>query len=241
MAFASQYTEDDLLPLSALSDVVFCERRAGLHLLERLWEDNVHTAEGTISHERVHGLVGTEVRGSVRIVRGLLIRSLQLGLSGKADMVEFHRAEEPSGQPFHQQRSFSGVRLPATKGLWSPYPVEYKSGILRSNRSFEVQLCAQAMCLEEMLRVQVPRGAIYFGKTGRRLELLLDERLRSETRAAAFRLHEIAASGTTPRVKHEKKCAKCSLLDSCMPQIVGRGRKVSLYIRRMVDSKGTEP
>lgn len=234
------FKDDELLPLATLSDVVFCERRAGLHLLERAWRDNVFTAEGTVGHERVHSLTKTEVRGDLRIARGLLIRSLKLGLSGKADVVEFHRVVPPDdvvpvGYP-------SAVPLPGATGLWRPYPVEYKRGRLRSNRSFEVQVCAQAMCLEEMLEIRIQRGAIFFGETARRLEVRFDADLRSETVSTALRLHEIMRSGATPQAKFENKCKKCSLLDVCMPKITGHPTKAQAYLLRMIrEALETQP
>jgi len=230
------FQDSDLLPLAALSDVVFCERRAALHVVERIWEDNVFTAEGTVGHERVHSLTKTEVRGDLRIARGLLIRSQELGMTGKADVVEFHRVKDlPEGQAPGDQAS--AARLPGVAGMWMPYPIEYKRGRLRSNRSFEVQLCAQAMCLEEMLHVTVTHGAIFFGETARRLEIAFDNGVRADTRAAASRLHEIVRSGTTPRVKFENKCKKCSLLDVCMPRITGRSTTVRSYVRKMLEGE----
>jgi CRISPR-associated exonuclease Cas4 len=234
MSELREFSEDELLPLSAISDVVFCERRAALHVVERIWEENVHTAEGAITHERVHGAEGTEVRKNVRIARGLLMRSLQLGLSGKADVVEFHKIEGLPGQAGGPQRALTGISLEGAKGLWLPYPIEYKAGRLRSNRSFEVQLCAQAMCLEEMLGVDVLQGAIFFGKTGKRLDVMIDQSLRSDTKAAAARLHEIAASSATPTAKFENKCGKCSLLDVCAPKIMEGSRKVKSYLKRAI-------
>jgi CRISPR-associated exonuclease Cas4 len=230
---AGNFDDADLLPVAALQDVVFCERRAALHLVERLWEENVFTAEGTVGHERVHSLTKTEVRGNVRIARGLMIRSLELGLSGKADVVEFHRTEALDKGGESPIESFAAL-LPGVSGFWRPYPVEYKRGRLRSNRSFEVQLCAQAMCLEEMLGIGISRGAIFFGETARRLEIEFDPKLRQETKTAALRLHELVDEGLTPSVKYENKCKKCSLLSLCMPQITGRRGKVRTYLSRMV-------
>jgi CRISPR-associated exonuclease Cas4 len=173
------------------------------------------------------------VRGDLRIARGLLIRSLQLGLSGKADVVEFHRVRKSPEEEATNVQS-EGVSLPGATGIWHPYPVEYKRGQLRSNRSFEVQVCAQAMCLEEMLEIRIEQGAIFFGETARRLAIEFDTALRSETVATALRLHEIMLSGTTPEAKYENKCKKCSLLDMCMPRITSHRTKVRTYLRRMI-------
>ncbi len=227
------FEDNRLLSLSALQHLSFCERRAALVHLEGLWGDNVFTAEGTVGHERVHSLTKTEVRGDLRIARGLLIRSLQLGLTGKADVVEFHRVGASLPETPVDNRPTS-VSLPGATGLWRPYPVEYKRGRLRSDRSFEVQVCAQAICLEEMLEVRVERGAIFFGETARRLEVEFDADLRAETVTTALRLHEIMRSGITPQAKYENKCKKCSLLDLCMPKITSHRSRVHAYIRRMI-------
>ncbi|MFQ5752814.1 MAG: CRISPR-associated protein Cas4, partial [bacterium] len=152
------YSEDDLIPISALADFTFCERRAALHFIERVWEDNLFTAEGTILHERVDAS-DSEVRGNLRTAHSVWLRSLVLGLIGKADVVEFHKAET------------GGVKLEGASGLWLPFPVEYKRGHLRHERSFEIQLCAQAICLEEMLGGNIPSGAIFYGKTRRRMDV----------------------------------------------------------------------
>jgi len=229
-----RFSEDELLPLSALSDLVFCERRAALHLLEQMWSDNVATTEGTLLHKRVHKAPGTEVRGTVRIARGLLLHSMRLGVSGKADVVEFHRVEKQERVQTGHQGTRLDLKLQGVTGLWVPYPVEYKRGRLRRNRSFEIQLCAQAICLEEMLGVPVSKGAIFFGKTARRQETMIDARLRAETQRAAARLHEVVRSGITPKATREKKCAKCSLLDACMPAIISRKQTVRSYLQDMI-------
>ena len=129
------FTEDNLLPISALQHLLFCERQCALIHLERAWQENRLTAEGRIMHERVHE-GGDETRRDVRIVRGLRLRSLALGLVGIADVVEFHRAAD-------------GVAVPESAGTWRPFPVEYKRGRPKSEPWDAVQLCAQALCLEE--------------------------------------------------------------------------------------------
>ena len=221
------YEEDDLLPLSGLQHVFFCPRRAALVHLEGLWGDNLYTVEGRRLHERAHE-TGTEVRGDVRITRGLLLRSLELGLVGKADIVEFHRLSGAA----------EGVQLAGAQGLWRPLPVEYKRGRKRHEKSFEVQLCAQALCLEEMLDVPVPAGAIYYGKSGRRMEVSFDDALRTETRKAAGLLHRIIAARKTPPAHYEKKCESCSLLEVCMPRATGTGRSALRYLREIVEISG---
>lgn len=225
------YAEDELLPISSLQHLLFCERRAALVCLEGLWEDNISTAEGSLLHERTHQ-AETESRDDLRIARGLWLRSLKLGLYGKADVVEFRILDvHDKGQ---------GIALPGTPGLWSPYPVEYKRGRLRSETSFEIQLCAQGLCLEEMLGIKVASGALYYGKTRRRMEIDFDKSLRERTEAAALRIHEIFDSGITPIASPKPKCRFCSLNGICLPKI-GRGRKsVRGYIKQAIEVEAHE-
>jgi CRISPR-associated exonuclease Cas4 len=210
--------EDALLPLSALEHYQFCPRQCALIHLERQWADNRLTVEGHHLHNRVHEQ-GSESRGDLRIARGLPLRSLRLGLSGIADVVEFHRATEddPAALP-----------LPGARGRWRPFPVEYKRGVQRHEPSFEVQLCAQALCLEEMLAVPIPAGALFYGLSRRRQDVPLDAALRAATERAAAGLHALVAAGRTPPPDPGPKCKLCSLLDLCRPDAAGRS--VSRYL-----------
>jgi CRISPR-associated exonuclease Cas4 len=208
------FTEDELIPLSALQHLLFCERQCALIHIEQAWAENRFTAEGRIMHERVDE-AGRESRGRIRTVNGLPLRSLRLGLSGKADAVEFHReGDDASGDA----------------SVWRPFPVEYKRGKPKQNDCDLVQLCAQALCLEEMLCVAVPEGALYYGKPRRRLVVVFDEALREKTREAARRLHELISSGHTPQARYEKKCESCSMLSVCMPKVTGSHRSVRRYM-----------
>ncbi len=202
------YTEDDLLPLSALQHLVFCERQCALIHIEQVWEENRLTAEGRIMHEKVHE-VGQESRGEVRIERGVALRSLRLGLIGKADVVEFHKRE---------------------KDLWQPFPVEYKRGKPKPDDCDKVQLCAQAMCLEEMLNKEIPGGAIFYGKTRHRLDVEFDETLRKEVEEAARKAHVLIESGVTPKPVYDKKCERCSLVNQCLPKASGKKASVENYL-----------
>ena len=217
------FCEDDLLPIRALADLAFCERRAALHHIEGIWQDNIFTAEGTILHERTHDL-GTEVRSGVRIARGLRLRSLTLGLSGVADVVEFYRVTGDEG--------VAGVPIEDVQGLWRPVPVEYKRGRLRREEGYEIQLCAQALCLEEMLHTTVTLGAGYYGKTRRRLELELDGTLRKATEQAAARLHELIDSRVTPSAARQRKCESCSLAEACLPTVLSKRRSARRYLAK---------
>lgn len=208
------YSEDDLIPISTLGDFTFCQRRAALHFIEMLWEENIFTAEGGIMHERAHE-EQFEVRDGVRIERGIPLKSQKLGLIGKADVVEFHK-----------KLGFKN---------WSPFPVEYKRGHLRHERSFEVQLCAQAMCLEEMLGCQIDKGAIFYGKTRRRLDVIFDDALRKETEEIAHCLHEFIKAGKTPKAEYSKRCESCSLKELCMPKTFEGSRSTGKYLSMMLE------
>lgn len=187
--------DEELLPLSALQHLLFCERQCALIHLEQIWMENPLTVEGRHLHEQADSGI-PESRGDLRIARALPLRSLRLGLTGRSDVVEFHRIGESA---------------------WRPFPVEYKRGRPKSHRADEVQLCAQALCLEEMLGVDVPAGALFYGQTRHRLDVVFDAELRRLTEDTAARLHRLIASGVTPAPVYEPKCDQCSLLPVCMP------------------------
>ena len=205
------YSEEDLLPLSALQHFVFCERQCALIHIEQAWEENVLTAEGRIMHENAHE-EKFETRPGIRIERGLPLRSLNLGVIGKADVVEFHKMN----------------------GGWQPFPVEYKRGKPKENNCDKVQLCAQAICLEEMLGVQIPAGALFYGKTRHRLNVEFDQGLRLETEDAAQKVHDLIRQAQTPKPVYGKKCDSCSLLNLCMPRSFDRAQPVRDYLRESV-------
>ncbi len=207
------YSEDDLIQLSSLQHFAFCPRQCALIHIEQVWSENRLTAEGRIMHEHVHE-EGSESRGDVRIERGVPLRSLRLGLSGKADVVEYHRQPD---------------------GTWLPFPVEYKHGKPKADDSDKVQLCAQAICLEEMLNVGIPCGALFYGKTRRRLDVVFDETLRRETEAAAKEAHTLIDAGVTPTPVYSKRCESCSLFAECMPKTMQKKRTVNSYLKRMLD------
>lgn len=221
------FNEDELLPISALQHLLFCERRAALVCMEGLWQDNTSTAEGSVLHDRAHQ-TETESRNDLRIARGLWLRSLRLGIYGKTDIVEFRLLDNADKN--------CGITLAGEQGIWRPFPVEYKRGRLREEMSFETQLCAQGMCLEEMLGIEVTSGALYFGLTHRRLEIDFDKTLREQTESAAMRIHEIVKSGVTPKAQPEPKCQFCSLNGLCLPKAAGGRKSVSSYITKMTQS-----
>lgn len=185
-----------LAPLSALQHLVFCPRQCALIHLEGAWAENLLTAEGRVLHERVDEAPG-ETRRGVRIGRGVALLSRRLGLVGKADVVEFHARR--SGPP-------------------QPYPVEYKRGKPKPHDADRVQLCAQALCLEEMMGMPVPRGALFYGEPRRRQEVAFDDALRTRTEKTAKALHALLAGGVTPPPEPGAKCRSCSLEAVCLPK-----------------------
>jgi CRISPR-associated exonuclease Cas4 len=205
------YLEDDLLPISALQHLAFCERQWALIHLEQQWMENRLTAEGRQLHERADG-GHNQTRSGVRICRGLHLRSLRLGLTGKADVVEFH---------------------PNDTGNMRPYPIEYKRGRPKPDHRDEVQLCAQALCLEEMLNVDIKTGALFYGEPRRRTNVDFDADLRAVTERLAARLHELNAARITPKAKYEKKCDSCSLYTVCLPKSTGSS-SAQKYLKRAV-------
>jgi len=205
-------SEDDLLPLSALQHYLFCPRQCALIHVERLWFENKFTAEGKVMHERVD-MGGDRDRGSVRIEYSLGLVCRELGLVGQADVVEFHRSDKESG-------------------WWTPYPVEYKRGKPKKDNSDKVQLCAQGLCLEEMYGVSIPEGALFYGKTRRRQQVLFNAELREETADTARRLHDMIRDRLTPEPFYDSKCDSCSFVDFCMPRICKR-KSVKSYLEKM--------
>ena len=215
---SERFDEDDFVPISALQHLAFCERQCALIHLERVWQESGLTAEGRALHDRAHDS-DVEVRPGIRIVRGLRLRSLRLGLTGQADVVEFSISDE-------------GVKLTGIDGRWRAYPVEYKRGRPKADHCDEVQLCAQALCLEEMLKTHITEGALYYGRPRRRTPVTFDQSLRQETENLAARLHELMEGGRTPPAVYEPKCRRCSLIEACMPTETDGSRSVAQYLQR---------
>ena len=206
------FSEDELLPLSALQHLMFCERQCALIHIEQAWAENRLTVEGRNLHSKVHE-AGDESRGDLRIVRGLRLRSLRLGLVGQADVVEFHQQGEQ----------------------WVPFPVEYKRGKPKPEPCDEIQLCAQAICLEEMTGARILEGAIFYGQPRRRHPVVFNDRIRALTESAARRLHELIDNGRTPPASFEKKCESCSLLNLCVSKMAGQLKLAARYLLEMLE------
>jgi len=202
--------EDDLLPLSALQHHLFCPRQCALIHVERQWQENRFTAEGRLLHDTVDS-GGRDKRGAVRTVRSMPLRSDRLGLAGVADVVELHGPER------------------------RPFPVEYKRGRPKAHRADEVQLCAQAICLEEMFDTDIPEGALFYGESRRRFPVALDATLRALTERTAQAVRDMIRDGVTPPPVHEaRKCQSCSMLDLCRPKRLGRPPSVADWLARQL-------
>lgn len=192
--------DDDLIPISALQHFLYCPRQCALIHLEQLWADNRQTAEGQLLHQRADK-PQVERRRGVRTVTAMPLLSLPLGITGKADVVEFHVVDD-------------GERA---------FPVEYKRGRPKAHRADEVQLCAQALCLEAMLGTVVETGALFYGQTRRRQDVAFDAALRELTHKVIADTRQMLAGGRTPLVSYDpKRCDRCSLIELCQPRWLGR-------------------
>lgn len=215
------FAPEDCLMISGLQHFRFCRRQWALIHLEQQWAENLRTVEGEFLHERAHNEQLQERRGDLLTVRGLRVQSLTLGLSGICDVVEF-------------RQDARGVPLSGKDGQWLPYPVEYKRGVPKQDGCDELQLCAQAMCLEEMLCCEIPEGALYYGEPRRRLRVSLTKELREEVRSDAAQMHALYRRGHTPRVRRTKSCNACSLKELCLPGLQKSG-SVRDYLRRHME------
>lgn len=227
------YTPDDLLPLSGIQHFLFCRRQWALIHVEMQWQDNVLTVEGKQMHQRVEDPFFTETRNGVVIARAVPVASYTLGLSGVCDVVEFIPSP-PSPLPLGEGCRGEGIRLPNREGLYLPVPVEYKRGKPKRDPIDEAQLCAQAMCLEEMLSVEILRGYLYYGQTRHREEVELTSKLRSLVQEISAEMHHYFSRGYTPKVKTSKACRSCSLAEICLPSLQDV-IEASKYIRQQIE------
>ncbi len=218
-----EYTPEDLLPLSGIQHFLFCRRQWALIHVERQWQENALTAEGRIMHQRVDDPFFTETRNGVITARSLPVASYRLGLSGVCDVVEFTLSPD-------------GVKLPGRNGLFLAAPVEYKRGKEKRDQSDEAQLCAQAICLEEMLALSIPFGYLYYGETRHRVAVELTADLRELVRSMVDEMHGYFGRGYTPRVKPFKGCRACSLADVCLPVLQEKVMVASKYIKQQVEN-----
>lgn len=209
--------------LSGLNHFIFCRRRWALVHIEQLWSENVLTLDGKYMHERVHDAEFTESRGSVLLSRAMPVRSVSMNITGECDMVELHK------DPY-------GVPIQGREGTWRLYPIEYKRGRPNERGADEMQLCAQAMCLEEMFVTDIPEGAVFYGETHRRMPVVFTEELRKSVRTALEEMHRLFERGHTPKAKMTKACKNCSLIDLCQPGL-SKQMSPSEYVRRMLEEE----
>ena len=207
---------DEPLMISALQHFVFCRRQWALIHIEQLWKDNARTVEGNLMHQRAHDEKQMEKRPGLLIMRGLRVHSRRLNVTGICDVVEFRQQE-------------AGISLPGHEGHWQPYPVEYKRGKPKAHDADALQLCAQAMCLEEMLLCEVPEGSLYYGEPRRRTRIEFTADMRRRVEALLAEMHQDMQRGYTPRPKPTRSCQACSLKDLCLPEL-GKAPSVADYI-----------
>ncbi len=214
------YSDEEFLALSGIQHFAFCRRQWALIHVEQRWRENYLTASGQVAHQRTHDAEIRERRGSLLVVRGLFVRSCELGLSGICDVVEFR--EDPRGVP-----------LAGERGIWKPIPVEYKRGKSKADDCDRLQVCAQAMCLEEMLGCDIDSGFLFYKQTQSRESVLFTDDLRKAVRSAISEMHQLFQRGHVPQVRKSKHCSACSLAEECLPLLQRRSARG--YIEDMLE------
>ena len=218
-----EYSEEDYLFISGIQHFKFCRRQWALIHVEQQWEENVHTVIGELMHKKAHDPYLTEKRKDTIIVRALPVVSKEMGITGECDVVEFRRCED-------------GVRLHGHRGLYSIYPVEYKKGKPKTDEKDQLQLAAQAMCLEEMFSTKIKEGALFYGETKRREVIHITDELRIEVRDMFQEMHHYFSRHYTPKVKTSKSCSSCSLKEICLPKL-SKTVSVGTYMKRMLQEE----
>lgn len=218
-----EYSEDDFLMLSGIQHYVFCPRQWAMIHIEQQWAENYYTVDGKIMHENAHDKEFTQKRGNLIITRGLPVHSRTLGISGNCDVVEFHKNEQ-------------GVFLPEYGAAYLPVPVEYKRGKPKEHDADVLQLCAQAICLEEMLVCEIPKGYLYYGEPKKRQEVFFEKALRDKVAACFEKMHELFQKQYTPKGKKTKQCRSCSLADLCLPEME-RAVSVKTYLKKNMEEE----
>lgn len=234
------FSDEQLVPISALQHLVFCERQCALIHVERAWEDNILTAQGQSLHQKTNKGRDESQFGN-RIARSMDLVSNRLGLIGKSDVVEFC---PPTGsRPVSALKKALASKEPDRFLGWQILPIEYKRGRPKTNKVWgdcdRIQVCAQSLCIEEMLGVEIPRACLFYGEHRRRLDVELDADLRSKTEAAAIRLHELVREQQLPRPVNDRRCKRCSLKSLCMPEETASPNRASRWVenqlRRLTD------
>lgn len=209
------------LMLSGIKHHQFCRRRWALIHVEQQWRENALTMEGHHLHERVHDRDFTEMRGSALLSRAMPVRSERMHISGECDLVEIRRDQD-------------GVPIQGREGTWRIYPVEYKRGRPDEHGADEMQLCAQAMCLEEMFVTEIPEGALYYAALRQRRTVLFSMELRLQVVRAVEDMHRLMARGYTPRATWSRACKSCSLHEICQPNLT-KGLSAGEYVHRALE------
>lgn len=217
------YMEEDFLMLSGIQHMAFCERQWALIHLEQQWAENNLTIQGKHIHEHADDPFGNDSRRDVRITRSVSIKSEELGLRGVADVVEYIR---DSDLPTNES-----VRISGKNGRWKVSPVEYKRGKPKPNDADEVQLCAQTICLEEMLGIHIKEGYLYYNSIKRRVKVNFNDALRKRVGLLSHRMHEMIREGIVPKAVKKPYCKSCSLYEVCQPEWTTTGRSVENYLK----------
>lgn len=212
-----KYHTEDYIPLSFIAQYLYCPRRAALILLEQQWVDNIYTVEGALQHEHVHDDRREMRKDTIRLT-SVPLTSARLGLNGKCDCVELIA-------------DANGVGIDGFEGRWRVVPVEYKHGVRRDELEYEAQVCAQAMCLEEMWGCKIREGFIFYMAERRRKGVELTADLRRKTEEAAKKLHDMMSRAFTPAAIKTRSCKGCSMWDLCLPEL---SRNTDVYIQDLV-------
>lgn len=217
------YAEENYLMLSGIQHFAFCRRQWAMIHIEQQWAENYRTTSGELMHKKAHDEDSFEKRGDLLIVRGLRISSRELGLSGQCDVVEFHQDKD-------------GIELFGYEGKWNPVPIEYKRGTPKENNADALQLCAQAICLEEMFQISISEGFLYYGENRRRSKTEFTDDLRQQVKKYSMEMHDLFRKGYTPNAKPTKQCKACSLEELCIPKLQ-KVKDVRAYIEQNIHCK----
>lgn len=221
------YEEEDYLLLSGIQHFCFCRRQWALIHIEQQWDENVRTVEGKQLHENAHDGLSSEQRGDLVVTRGMAVFSKELGISGSCDVVEF-------------QNTRDGISIFGRDGLFQPIPVEYKRGSPKESDADVLQLCAQAVCLEEMLVCKIKYGFLFYGEIRRRVKINFDADLRKRVSAMFTEMHQYFKRRYTPKVKPSTSCKACSLEEICMPKLCRNKSAISYLLKALKEENNEE-
>ncbi|HHV97069.1 MAG TPA: CRISPR-associated protein Cas4 [Clostridiaceae bacterium] len=218
-----EYSEENYLMLSGIQHFAFCRRQWALIHIEQQWQENLRTVEGRILHEKAHDRQSFEKRKDIIISRGIAVFSKYLGVYGSCDVVEFKKSEK-------------GITLFGREDLYLPIPIEYKKGKPKDNDADALQLCAQAICLEEMLLCQIMEGYLFYGEINHRYKVVFSYELRERVKSMFDEMHDLYERRYTPKVKETKACNACSLKNLCIPKLC-KNISVSKYISNRLEEE----